>query len=190
MNAMDTFEGHFVLKTHPKWEKVPVTVGNDGLSVEGKPTIDYAAIHEVNLSYVMASEYDVGHYLCRIWTRDGRRLFLRADATDVGDGTAYQAFVAAFHRALVEAGKEVQFTTGMRSRVGYGILLAGMGLLFTAVVAGIVWAMVEKGNVGMGVLLIAVTLAGAVFVFKMIRSMARPGVYDPRAIPGRLLPFA
>jgi hypothetical protein len=195
---MDSIEGPFVLKTHPRRQEQMVTVGPDGLVLQGPGSRDaghqdagwtYAAMAMVNLNFVMASENDESHYSCRIYMQDGRRLVVRANAGDVVEGQAWQGFVQALHRALVHARSPVRFTTGMRSQWGYRLLVGSMGLLFALTLAGIVWAMAAKGKAGWGILFILVTLAGAIFVFRMIRAMAKPGVYDPQAIPARLLPF-
>lgn len=186
---MESQTEHYELRSHPHQEKFLVAVGKEGLEGMGLTSLRYDAIREVNLSYVMATEYDVAHYLCRVWTANGAKLFVRANEGDLGQCPQYQGFVLALHKALLVGNPKVRCTTGMRSKIVYGLIIGVFGLMFAGLILGVILGMAQKGKVALGILLIMGIVVGAVFLFRMLRVMARPGTYDPGAIPGALLPM-
>jgi hypothetical protein len=186
---MDSPPLSFTLISHPKKAQIRVSLLPEGILPEGQPILEYRLVREVSLLHAMASEYDVGHYLCRIWTQDKRKLFIRANDGDLAQCSSFQDFVLTFHPAAQAANPSIRFSTGMRSKWAFGLLNGIFGMLFAVLIAAVIFLMVTDGKILEGILIILGILIMGAFLFLMIYALAKPGTYDPRQIPARLLPL-
>ena len=164
------------------------SLSGDALTCSDHASIWLSDITEINLLFVSGGEYGSAHFSCRIYCHNGKTLFLRADVGNVPDVLEYKAFVFALHQTLPAINSSVQYTTGMRSKFGYRLFWWSMLLTFVGVeclVAYAVWH-VGKPIVG-GLFILVVALLGYGLLW-IIQRLLKPGNYDPKAIPTRLLP--
>ncbi|MFN8395605.1 MAG: hypothetical protein U0176_13275 [Bacteroidia bacterium] len=169
-------------------KQVQVTWLGNAFVIEGKPALKLSDIVEVNLSMSLGGEDDVTHYLCRIWPVSGPILSLRANADDPADCAAYLEWIAMLHQTLHAQGVQPKYSSGMRSQVGYYLLMGLFAVLFAGIGGAIIFAMATKGKVLFGILMLAATLGLGALFFWLMRSFAKPRGYDPSNIPSTLLP--
>lgn len=179
-----TYELQDMRKRRP-WSWV---IGNDGLLPDGQSPIPYHAITEINLLYVMGSEYDEPHYGCRIYTSDGRKLFLRADCDNPGQCGQYRAFLLALHAAVKVNAARIRYSAGMRSKLGYEIFWWSMVALIILMECLVVFAVSEGGKPLAGVFFCLVIGVGGYFFLWMMKGILAPRSYNPEAIAARFLP--
>ena len=160
---------------------------------EGKPRSGafYDGISEVHLTYT-PTRFARNRYRARVAYRDGGMAELyNTHYEGIGDfperNAEYAGFLTELHRRLARKGKDIRFTRGNSPAAYVGnwlltiFIFAMLALAFVLLMAwGLVWIAVVK---------IAIILF---FIPTLIRYMARakPGTYDPLAIPRDVLPEA
>jgi hypothetical protein len=159
-----------------------------GLSCDEEALLSFSDITEVNLLIVSGSRYSTPHFACRIYCKDGRKLFFRADFGNLVQMVEYRAFVLGLHAALPLEPGRIRFTTGMRSKLGYGIFWWGTALAFAGLEAMVVYAVLHAGKPVAGAVFLLGTAAIAYFFLRMVKRLLAPRDYDPMAIEARLLP--
>lgn len=169
------------------------TLSDDALVIDeaGKPRAGafYDRISEVRLAFT-PTRFARNRYRAQIVYRDGGMAELyNTHYEGIGDfperNEEYAGFLTELHRRLAEKGKDVRYVRG-NSPAAYVanwlltiFIFAMLALAFVLLIAwGLVWIAVVK---------IAIILF---FIPTLIRFMARakPGTYDPLAIPKDVLP--
>lgn len=146
-------------------------------------------VRRVHLVFLPA-KFATASFEMRIEGRGGERVLAssasRTALTRVEtQGPAYLAFVEAFHRAVVEAGGNVEWIAGYgRARWWVMVVLGVLTLLALLVVLGM--TLMEGQWVFSGLL----GLFSAVLIWPMAEALWRnqPTVYPPSSPPPRLLP--
>lgn len=158
---------------------------------EGKPldSVFYDEIAEVRLAFT-PSRVATNRYRAQVVFRAGGMAeFYNTDYRGIlsleEQNATYASFVRELHRRLAAKGKDVNYRTG-NSRVGYILNVALTVFIFVMVAV----AFLMLGTYEF-VWIAAVKLAIVVFFIPvLIRYIkrAKPGTYDPLAIPERALP--
>jgi Flp pilus assembly protein TadB len=169
------------------------TLTDDALAIEedGKPRDGafYDSISEIRLAYA-PTRFARNRYRAQVVFRDGGMAELfNTHYAGVGDfperNAEYSGFLTELHKRLAANGNNIRFTRGNSPAAYIGnwlltiFVFAMLALAFVLLVAwGLVWIAVVK---------IAIILF---FIPTLIRYMARakPGTYDPLAIPEDVLP--
>jgi hypothetical protein len=165
-----------------------LTVEGDGKRLDGA---FYDGIAEVRLAYA-PTRFARSRYRAQIVYREGGMAELfNTDYKGIGDfsekDAEYSAFLSELHRRLAAKGKDVRFRRGNSPGAWVGnwlltiFIFAMLALAFVLLMAwGLVWIAVVK---------IAIVLF---FIPTLIRYMrrAKPGEYDPLAIPKDVLPVS
>ena len=166
---------------------------DDALTVEedGKPLDGafYDGISEARLAYA-PTRFATNRFGAQIVFREGGMAELfNTDYKSVGNfpekNAEYGGFLAELHRRLADKGKNVYFRRGSSPgayAASWFLTIFIFGMLALASILLIAW-----GLVWIAVVKIAVIVF---FIPTLIRYMqrAKPGTYDPRAIPANLLP--
>lgn len=181
--------GHiYPLRLASNRAKVDVVWRGTGFSLSDKPLVEFKNIAEVNLSLMPGNRYDVRNYMCRMWTTSGEKVFLRANANSVEECRAYKEFLTDLHEGLLAQATPPKFSAGMRSRAGYVFIQVLILLMLSGLAWAVVFAMVTQGDFLLGTLMLLVIIGFGVFFNWLLRKVARPRLYDPRAIPAIVLP--
>jgi hypothetical protein len=145
-------------------------------------------VRSIRLMYAPASEYGPAHYAMALRGEGGLRIRLRANADDPIHLEGYRALAEALHHQLSVQPYPIAYHKGMASKMSfwliYGSIVAVFSLLLVAVIAGTL----RKHNYATGAIFLAVSAVVCYALLRFIAKVAKPGSYDPAAIPAYLLP--
>jgi len=159
--------------------------------VEGKPLdgVHYDEISEVRLAYA-PTRFAQNRYRAQVIFRAGGmaeffNTTYRGPGVFPEQNIEYVAFLAALHEVLAMHGRDVRYRQGnsIAAYVGNWLLVT-----FIAVMLAVVAVMLFAWGGTWLVIVKLVVVAALIPVLIRYMKNARPGDYDPRAIPSEVLP--
>ena len=149
----------------------------------------YPMISRIRLGY-RPSNFGAQRFVAEIWTRNGPRLDIasasnRSLVATEDHGPAYGAFIRELHRRIAAAGGECRFEAGVAAWRWWP--MAAVGLATALGFGFIAFSAITGGDLGASALILGlIGLLGWQMVPLILRN--RPRRYDPRLIPGDVLP--
>jgi hypothetical protein len=166
--------------------KPPILTVDSGRRVD---RVRLSAVEQVRLTYTPRS-FGQNAYRTKLTLSDGKTVgfasvswksMVEAECKD----EAYRAFLAALLEAVAAANPRARFLAGTPLPIWLATVVAGVGI-FGAILLLVVRA-VEDRSWGAALLGLVVGAIGIVQIGPMLR-LNRPGVFDPRRPPERLIP--